>query len=1465
MLSFTFLTTTAQAAVPTQSIAFHGQLTASGSVVSGSKSIIFQFYDASSGGSAVGSAISKTTTVTSGYFSVVFSASDLSSVDLNQALWIGVTVEGDVLSPRLSINSVPSSINTFGVFSYASAPAVGSAGALYYNTGDSKTYVSNGAAWIELGGSQWTTTGSDVYYNTGNVGIGTTTPGSKLVVAGQITTDGLVSLSTTATSTFAGPVTLASHCIAAETRFRRRKKDQDGEVEEVDLEALEIGDYVESFDETTQTVVFKKIENIFVMGIKSIIKIDTQKGYSIKTTEEHPYYVTIGEGEKGQWVKVKDISVGDGIAVIDSANRTVFFDIVTTISNLPEEEVYDLEIEGTHTFIANNIVAHNTYVQGGLGVGVLNTSAGTFALKQATTNAVILGDVSGNTRGSYALDLQTRRSVVNQIAFGACSTAVGNDNCASGCRSASLGWGNAATGISSLAAGSNNTASGIDSSAVGSGNSASANFSSAFGCNNYAIASCSTALGLRNQACGVNSTAVGSVIVASGACSVAVGNDNCASGGRSSVFGSQNTASGYRSSAFGSSIINSTANSVEIGASNTEKLQISSAGVNFVTAGAGGFCVNGVAMGGDVNNLCSIQVGYSNTAFGNSSSAVGFCNNAAAVYSSALGYFNTASGYYSTSVGHLNTASACCSSALGSCNMASASGSTAVGQRNTSSVMSSSAFGFGNTASGYYSSAIGFSNCTSCTGSTAVGYCNTVSNYSSSAFGSNITNPTACSVEIGASNTEKLQISSAGVNFVTAGAGGFCVNGVAVGGGSGDVNALSVVAVGCGNSSSGTYSSAFGISNSASGNCSSAFGYANTASGYRSSAFGSSINNPTACSVEIGASNTEKLQISSAGVNFVTAGAGGFCINGSLVGGCSNPNGLSLVAVGCGNTASAYYRSSAFGICNSASACFSTAVGSNITNSASYSVEIGASNTEKLQISSAGVNFVTAGAGGFCVNGVAVGGGDVNALSTIQVGCANTASGYRSSALGYMNCVTEGFSTASGYYNVVSGGSSVAVGNFNCSTSLSSLSVGLSNTASAQYSSSVGIQNLASNQGSVAFGYCNTASGYCSSAVGNTNTVSGGGASGFGYGNTVPGYRATASGYSNTASGQYSAAFGFSNQANCDSSLVFGKCLINDIAASTMVGQAGGWISLLANGEINTSSGASLTSGGTWTNASDRNLKENFVELDKEDILTKINSLPLTKWNYKTEDSSIMHIGPMAQDFYATFGLGGSDKSVSTIDPAGVALVGVQALSGKVDNLYVELGLLATSTDSNSNQGGIISWIKALGATVVDGVAHFVNVVVGKITASDLTIKNETDVHKTGYVIYDRATGAPLCVFFENGIQKTEPGECDDLPVPPQQNTGGTPAGDTSSTGDTSNASSTDSGGSGSDTPSPGGDIGGGVTDNQSDTGSTPAGDSAPTGSSGSDTPTVNDPDPTPEPTPAPAPELGPAPAPSTE
>ena len=91
-------------------------------------------------------------------------------------------------------------------------------------------------------------------------------------------------------------------------------------------------------------------------------------------------------------------------------------------------------------------------------------------------------------------------------------------------------------------------------------------------------------------------------------------------------------------------------------------------------------------------------------------------------------------------------------------------------------------------------------------------------------------------------------------------------------------------------------------------------------------------------------------------------------------------------------------------------------------------------------------------------------------------------------------------------------------------------------------------------------------------------------------------------------------------------------------------------------------SGAYVSSGGVWTNVSDRNLKENFTSVNDKSLLEKIASLPISEWNYKAENSSVKHIGPVAQDFYAAFNLGEDDKHISTVDASGVALAAIQSL-----------------------------------------------------------------------------------------------------------------------------------------------------------------------------------------------------------
>jgi len=115
---------------------------------------------------------------------------------------------------------------------------------------------------------------------------------------------------------------------------------------------------------------------------------------------------------------------------------------------------------------------------------------------------------------------------------------------------------------------------------------------------------------------------------------------------------------------------------------------------------------------------------------------------------------------------------------------------------------------------------------------------------------------------------------------------------------------------------------------------------------------------------------------------------------------------------------------------------------------------------------------------------------------------------------------------------------------------------------------------------------------------------------------------------------------------------------------------------------IDTSTGAYLSAGGVWTNVSDVRLKENFLELDPEEVLAKINNLPITRWNYISENDGVTHIGPTAQDFYSAFQTGGDATRISTIDPSGVALIGIQGLTQRLDSLTAELRALREAVNT---------------------------------------------------------------------------------------------------------------------------------------------------------------------------------------
>jgi hypothetical protein len=82
------------------------------------------------------------------------------------------------------------------------------------------------------------------------------------------------------------------------------------------------------------------------------------------------------------------------------------------------------------------------------------------------------------------------------------------------------------------------------------------------------------------------------------------------------------------------------------------------------------------------------------------------------------------------------------------------------------------------------------------------------------------------------------------------------------------------------------------------------------------------------------------------------------------------------------------------------------------------------------------------------------------------------------------------------------------------------------------------------------------------------------------------------------------------------------------------------------------------------------------VPVSGYDILDKLATLPISTWSYTADGGAVRHIGPMAQDFAAAFGLGDSDKVISMVDANGVMMVAIQALYRKVQALEAELGSL---------------------------------------------------------------------------------------------------------------------------------------------------------------------------------------------
>lgn len=198
--------------------------------------------------------------------------------------------------------------------------------------------------------------------------------------------------------------------------------------------------------------------------------------------------------------------------------------------------------------------------------------------------------------------------------------------------------------------------------------------------------------------------------------------------------------------------------------------------------------------------------------------------------------------------------------------------------------------------------------------------------------------------------------------------------------------------------------------------------------------------------------------------------------------------------------------------------------------------------------------------------------------------------------------------------------------------------------------------------------YATVGGGVNDTASGQYATVGGG------YINTASGQYATVPGGAFNSAGNYSFAAGSLAHADSAGSFVFGDgtAATYDLGPNEFIVRSTGGVRFYTG--AGTATGATLAAGsGSWGSLSDRRSKTAITPLSGRAVLSKLVALPVSKWSYRAQGTKIRHAGPMAQDFYRTFGLGESRRYIDTVDSEGVALAAIKGLAQENGRLKARL------------------------------------------------------------------------------------------------------------------------------------------------------------------------------------------------
>jgi hypothetical protein len=292
------------------------------------------------------------------------------------------------------------------------------------------------------------------------------------------------------------------------------------------------------------------------------------------------------------------------------------------------------------------------------------------------------------------------------------------------------------------------------------------------------------------------------------------------------------------------------------------------------------------------------------------------------------------------------------------------------------------------------------------------------------------------------------------------------------------------------------------------------------------------------------------------------------------------------------------------------------------------------------------------------------------------------------------------FSWAGGSNSTAIGLYALAFGDTNSAESTSSIVFGSGNQVKGAAGISAGAGNHVCDTYGVAFGNKARSGGPLINGKCDPDTfnVRGLAAVAIGYNVTADQDHTTAMGKFATNNG-FTGTFIWSDGSAQQSADTFRNTANNEFAA-----RATGGFRFRTN--LGGTTGCNLPAGsGVFNCTSSRTTKENFFDVDGDDVLARLRKVPVSTWNYISEGQQSRHLGPMAEDFYSAFRLGTSDKAIGVQDAVGVSLAAVKALDArtlelqqkteeveqlrtKVNTLEQRLAALEALVQQNAKQDG---------------------------------------------------------------------------------------------------------------------------------------------------------------------------------